>query len=205
MKLGGMIKRSEHHFEHLEGSPSPTKKGPPRFEKRASEPNFSQFQQPRSPTSAKPKGRKRLTGIFKKRTAHSHTPGSDAKTQELIPKPRSPILSLQSGRRLQQHMSMPNQVMSGLSPETARRPLIRPASSPRLSLSLRLSMSQGRNALEFETQTPPFPVPHPYADTHREPTFLQKQHSRENNGRSEDDTGNRISFSSHEEDSKPAF
>ena len=147
----------------------PSSKRPPKFDRHASEPVFSQFQQPGS-NEGKQKGGKRLTALFKKRPATSHyAPILEDRSSSDLPKPRSPILTSPTRKKKlvlefgDTNAPLVSNGISRLSPEPGRKPLVRPMSSPRMVLK---SAPKPASPNPGVKRRPPPPRPPPYAATH---------------------------------------
>ena len=186
-------------------SPSPTKKAP-KLDRHGSEPFFSQFEQPKEGKGHK--GGKKMS-LFKKKTGN-YSPiieeEMDRDKERLLvseqhPKPRSPILSSPARRKKvdpdfvwkEADHGGPAANESTVTPHSPGRPLVRPASSPKLvrkgSGSTPVSgmvpgQSGGASPGQRRPKRPPPPVPRPYAAQHGKgglSNLLQRQTSDEAN------------------------
>ena len=192
-------------------SPSPTKKAP-KLDRHSSEPHFSQFEQPKEGKGHKGGGKK--IGLFKKKTGN-YSPileeEMDRDKERLLvsehhPKPRSPILSSPARRKkfdpdfVWKEADHGGPAANGgpVAPHSPGRPLVRPASSPKLmpkgtgsvpGSTPASGMGPGQNSGRVSPgqrrpKRPPPPVPRPYAAQHGKSglsTLLQRQMSNESN------------------------
>ena len=207
LKRGGNSGSDISSKGSLRESPSPTKKAP-KLDRHSTEPYFSQFEQPKVH-----KGGKKI-GLFKKKTGN-YSPiieeEMDRDKERLLvsehhPKPRSPILSSPARRKKvdpdfvwkEADHGGPAANGSTVAPHSPGRPLVRPASSPKLvrrgsgsgpSSIPASGMVPGQNSGgaspgQRKPRRPPPPVPRPYAIQHGKgglSNLLQRQMSDEAN------------------------
>lgn len=146
-------------------SPPKAVKNPLKFNRRTSEPVLDQYEEP-----SKKSGGQKKKSLFKRRpgTQYNPIPETDSSEFSFIPN-RSPILSR---KKPASSTSVPDAAVSnGVSSEAAsaaRKPLVRPVSSPRVAPKVPLlpPNSGSRSPNPGVKRRPPPPPPPPYARTH---------------------------------------
>ncbi len=159
----GVAKEARGALRRGSDSPPKANRNPVKFNRRTSEPVFSED----SGKQSKSGGQKKKS-LFKKRpgTQYSAIPETDSTEFSFIPN-RSPILSRK--KPASSAALSDTAVSNGVSSElTAGKPLVRPASSPRVAPKVPLlpPNAGGRSPNVGPRRRPPPPPPPPYARTH---------------------------------------
>lgn len=140
----------------------PTSTKPSKYQRRVSEPLFSQFEQPRQGPKKK--------SLFKKKSPPYSVISEEGPSYGVSPKPRSPILSSPTRRKRPTVNESSQEEEKPVtewkySQQPPRRPLVRPASSPKLPRVPPPTASSSSPGTKVKRRPPP-PVPPPYAATH---------------------------------------